>query len=98
VVGKNGERDFVYVGGHRYQKSTVAAELVVANHRKEDIKILIRRRFSGDLVTAEGEPRASLREEGVYSVNKRNELVWVLPLKGGEERRLNYRYHVLVAQ
>ena len=97
VVGKNGERDFVYVGGNRYQKSTVAAELLVANHRKEDIKIILRRRFSGELATAEGQPQSSLREEGVYSVNKRNELVWVLTLKGGAERKLTYRYTILVA-
>jgi hypothetical protein len=29
----------------------------------------------------------SLREEGVYSVNKRNELLWTMTLKPGEERR-----------
>ena len=38
-----------------------------------------------DLVEAEGGPKASLREEGVYSVNRRNELVWAVPLKAGEE-------------
>jgi hypothetical protein len=97
VVGKNGERDYIWVGGHRYQKSTIAAELVVSNHRKEDVKLVVRRRFSGELMTAEGEPRTMLREEGAYSVNRRNEMVWVLPLKGGEERRLSYRYSVLVA-
>ncbi len=97
AVGKNGERDFVFIGGHRYQKSIVAAEVLASNHRKEDIKLVLRRRFSGELLTAEGQPSTFLREEGVYSVNKRNEMVWVLSLKGGEERRLTYRYTVLVA-
>ena len=58
---------------------------------------MIRRRFSGELVKADGDPKVTLREEGVYSVNKRNEMVWTLALKGGEEKRLKYTYTVLVA-
>ena len=49
------------------------------------------------VIRANGEPKSTLREEGVYSVNKRNELLWTLPLKPGEERKLTYRYTVLVA-
>jgi hypothetical protein len=96
IVGKDEERAIVSVGGHTYRKSTVAAELLVSNHRAEAIKLIIRRRFSGDLLSAEGQPHSSLREEGIWSVNKRNELTWMLTLKGGEDRRLNYRYSVLV--
>ena len=36
----NGERDFVFVGGHRYQKSIVSGELLVSNHRQEEIKLI----------------------------------------------------------
>ena len=59
---------------------------------------MIRRRFSGELVDAEATPKSSLREEGVYSVNRRNELIWTLSLKPGEERKLKYHYTVLVHQ
>lgn len=90
-------RDIVWVGGRQFRKSTVQGELTVCNHRKETVQLVLRRRFSGDLVHADGEPKASLREEGVWSVNKRNELVWTLSLKAGEERKLTYRYTVLVA-
>jgi len=68
----------------------------VSNHRNEAINLVIRRRFSGELLRADGEPKSTLREEVVYSVNKRNELLWTLPLKPGEERKLTYRYTVLV--
>ncbi len=44
----------------------------------------------------EGEPECVLREEGVYSVNGRNELVWTLGLAPGEEIGLIYQYTVLV--
>ena len=96
-LNKDGSgRDFVWVGGRQYRKTTVEGEVAVSNHRKETISLVIRRRFSGELVQAEGAPKSSLREEGVYSVNKRNELVWTLPLKAGEERKLKYSYTVLV--
>ena len=77
-------------------KTTVEGEITVNNHRKETIELVVRRRFSGELITADGNPKASLREEGAYSVNKRNELFWTIPLKAGEERKLKYRYSVLV--
>jgi hypothetical protein len=96
---KNGddERQVVYIGGRRFRRTTVQGELAVSNHRKEAITLVVRRRFSGELLGSEGSPKLTLREEGVYSVNKRNELIWSFPLKSGEERKLTYRYSVLVS-
>ena len=91
-----GERKIVYIGGRKFRKTQVEGELFASNHRKEKIDLVIRRRFSGDLVSAEGSPKCVLREEGAYSVNKRNELTWTLALAPGGERRLAYRYSVLV--
>ena len=91
-----GVRRIVHVGGRKFRKPRVEGELSVSNHRKEKITLVIRRRFSGDLLSADGEPECVLREEGVYSVNKRNELTWTLSLDPGEQRKLAYRYAVLV--
>lgn len=44
----------------------------------------------------DGEPECVLREEGVYSVNERSELVWTLSLEPGEEMGLTHQYAVLV--
>ena len=96
-LNKDGSgRDLIWIGGRQYRKTTVEGELAVSNHRKETIPVLIRRRFSGELVQADAAPKQQLREEGVYSVNKRQELVWTLPLKGGEEKKLKYSYTVLM--
>jgi hypothetical protein len=46
--------------------------------------------------TARGDPKKVLREEGVYSVNTRRELIWELLFKPGEERTIKYQYTVLV--
>jgi hypothetical protein len=91
-----GTREIVYVGGNDFRKATVKGELTVNNHRKETVSLVIRRRFSGDLLAADGSPKCVLLEEGVYSVNKRNELIWSLTLEPGKEQTLTYRYSVLV--
>lgn len=91
-----GQREIVYVGGNQYRKTTVEGEIRANNHRKETIKLVIRRRFSGDLLKADESPHSTLLEEGVWSVNKRNQLTWTLSLKPGEEVQLTYRYTVLV--
>ncbi len=96
-LNKDGSgRELIWIGGRQYRRTTVEGELSVSNNRKETIQILIRRRFSGELVQADASPKQVLREEGVYSVNKRQELVWTMPLKGGEEKKLKYSYTVLL--
>lgn len=92
----SGGRDVVYIGRRQYRSTNVDGELTANNHRKEEVTLVVRRRFSGELIAADGDPKKGLREEGVYSVNKRNELVWTLTLKPGEEKKLKYKYSVLV--
>lgn len=94
--GESG-RDLVRWGGHTFRRVTVNGELTVNNHRKETVTLVLRRQFTGELVSAAGDPKRILREEGVYSVNTRRELIWELPLKPGEERTLKYHYRVLVS-
>lgn len=93
---EEGERPSIKIGGSSYYRATVSGELIVCNHRSKDVDMLIRRRFSGELITATDSPKTVLLEEGVYSINKRNELNWTIALKPGEEKKLNYQYTVLV--
>jgi hypothetical protein len=91
-----GEREIVNVGGNDYRVVRVKGELKVNNHRNENVSLVIRRRFSGDLKAADDVPTCVLMEEGAYSVNRRNELTWSLSVKPGEEKTLTYHYSVLV--
>jgi hypothetical protein len=91
-----GSREIVYVGGNDFREIAVKGELKVNNHRNEPVSMVIRRRFSGDLTSADGSPKCVLREEGVTSINKRNELTWTFDLKPGEEKTLTYQYSMLV--
>lgn len=90
------DRRVVHIGGCRFHETKVTGSLRVANHRAEAVKLLIRRRFSGELISADGEHEAALLEEGVYSINRRNELTWTITLPPGGEKSLSYRYSVLV--
>jgi hypothetical protein len=87
-----GNREIVYLGGWQFQKTVVEGVLRASNHRREPIKIVIRRRFSGDLISADGEPEKTLLEEGAWSINKRNQLTWTRQLQPGEEVGYKYRY------
>ncbi len=89
-------REILSLGGRNFRSVPVKGELQICNHRKEPIQIVIRREFSGDLVEAEGAPETNLLERGVYSINRRQELVWTLDLGPGEDRTIVYRYRVLV--
>ena len=93
---EQGTREVVYIGGNDYHQTNVKGLLTVRNHRAEEIELVIRRRFSGKLVEADEQPKCRLLAEGVYSINQRNELIWTLKLKPGEEKVLNYKYSALV--
>lgn len=90
------DREIVYVGGNDFRKVSVKGTLSVENFRKVDAKLIIKRQFSGELVKADQNPKVTLREEGVWSVNKRNEMEWTIDLKSGEKKTLEYAYTVLV--
>lgn len=91
-----GKRERIYISGNDYQKADVEGKLAMKNYRSKPVKIMIKRRFSGELISANGKPKCELCEEGVYSVNERNELIWEITLKPGEEKILNYKYSLLV--
>lgn len=97
-IEESGKREQeVWVGGRRYYRATVKAEATMKNYRSNATTLLLRAQFSGDLIEADQKPADTLRREGVYSVNQRHELEWKLSLDPGAEKKLVYRYTVLVA-
>ena len=93
---EEGERRIVSIGGRTFRETDVKGELSATNHRKEAVSLLIRRRFSGELLEADREPTVNQLEEGAYYVNRRNELVWNVDVQAGGAVTLRYRYKVLV--
>ena len=95
-VEKADERNHLRIGGHNYREVSVRGELLICNHRGEPVTMVVRRQFSGEKTAASDAPVERKREEGVYSVNPRNELEWTVILQPGEQKTLTYEYKVLV--
>jgi hypothetical protein len=91
-----GKRERIRIFGNDYQKSQVSGTLILKNYRQKASKIIIKRGFSGKLLEAADSPKCELREEGVYSINERNELTWELDLEAGKEKTITFSYEVLV--
>lgn len=90
------DRELINIGDRRFRKVTVNGELRLGNHRDLEARLIINRQFTGDYVKGDASPKIDLREEGVWSINRRNELTWSIGLKPGEERIVTYQYTVLV--
>lgn len=86
----------IVLAGYTYRKPEVIGELTLKNYRQTNAKVLVNLEFSGELISADGNPKRSMPERGIYSVNQRNRLEWEVELKPGEELKLNYKYSVLV--
>ncbi len=90
------QRVVTYIGNDSFLKTVVQGTLTVKSFRQSPVKMSVKLQFSGDLVSAEGNPACKLRDEGVLSANKRNEAVWEISLNPGEEQSFKYSYSVLV--
>lgn len=89
------ERKVVWLGNDDYQKCFVEGTLFMKNHRNSVVKMLIRKRFYGELISAEAKPTCELCESGVYSVNELNQLTWEVLLKPEEEKSIKYKFSIL---
>ena len=89
-------RQITYFGNRQYRRVSVKGQFDISNHRQEPIAVVVRRQFSGELVQADEKPRVTLSEEGVYSVNARNQLIWSVTIEPGAARTVTFRYAVLV--
>ncbi len=97
-IEESGKRENeIWIGGRRYYRTTVKAEATARNFRNSPVTLLMKAQFSGALIEAEEKPSDTLRHEGVFSVNPRHELEWKLTLKPGAEKKVVYRYTVLVS-
>ncbi|WP_294508685.1 hypothetical protein [uncultured Victivallis sp.] len=91
-----GKRELITIGGWNYRCPVVEGTVTLRNFRSNAAKVVVKLRFSGELLSADGSPKSRLLETGVYSVNPRRELVWELTLEPRKEVALPYRYRVLV--
>jgi hypothetical protein len=89
-------REIINWGGNEYQKTNVIGELYFINRRKESIEAIIKKDFTGNIISTDEKPNLTLKEDGVITANPCNELRWKISLQSNEEKTLKYKYSVLV--
>jgi hypothetical protein len=79
-----------------YSKVYLKGELVMSNHRKQAVKMHVRKSIRGIIHEIDGAPKTVAREETLEDVNRIHEVLWTVTLNPGEEKRLTYKNSVLV--
>lgn len=95
-VEDEASRKQVSLYGRNHYRTQVTGEVEITNYRNAPVSMRITREFSGNMLSADEEPKARLLEKGIYSVNPRRELTWRVDVKPGENRKLKYTYEVFV--
>lgn len=88
--------DRVVFDDKTYSKVYLRGELTMSNHRNQPVKLHVRHAIRGTISDIDGEPKRTAREESLEDVNRINEVLWTVALNPGEEKRLTYKYSVLV--
>jgi hypothetical protein len=94
--GKANEQ--VVVDDKKYTKVHLKGELVMSNHRKQAIKLHVRHSIRGVIAEIDGTPKRTTREDSLEDVNRVHDVVWVVTLNPGEEKKLTYKNSVLVVR
>ena len=86
----------VRIAGNSYRKQEIEGVLTLKNYRKNDARVMIKMRLSGELLSADGNPSRELVRYGYTTVNPRSDLKWETLVKADGETKIRYRYSVLV--
>lgn len=70
--------------------------LEIGNYRKHPVTIVIDRILRGTVVSATGNPRITGVWHELNHPNAQQQLSWELTLASGEEKKLNYRYEIVI--
>lgn len=82
--------------GSTYEKVTIQGELVLTNRKGKAVTVKVSKQMSGEVGSAEGEPKITKLATGLRAVNPRSELQWEVPLPADSTKpvKLTYRYTV----
>jgi hypothetical protein len=86
----------VVVDNRTYSKVYLKGEIAMSNHRAQPVKLHIRHAIRGVISEIDGDPKTITREDSLEDINRINEVMWTANLNPGEERKMSYKYSVLV--
>jgi hypothetical protein len=88
------ERNAASFHGTSYDLVTLSGELRVTNFKKDAVTLEITKMFSGELISADGDPELRDLARGLRRVNPRGRLRWTIDLEPGRQEELTYIYEV----
>ncbi|MDD3586029.1 MAG: hypothetical protein PHQ75_02495 [Thermoguttaceae bacterium] len=99
-------RATVVVNGHSYRIATIKATIELTNHRKEEIRSILRRRFSGELIQDQSVLQSSAKQptgktivltDKQTGINRRQEISWDFVIAPREKKVISFVYQVLIS-
>jgi hypothetical protein len=92
---KEGQGERVVIAGTHYQRRVADAVLRIENFRKHEVTINVRAQFSGELQSADENPKKRARSERTHAVDQPRELEWNITVPAGGTKALSYSYSFL---
>ncbi len=80
--------------GNTYDRVTVEGTLSITNYKAEAVTVKITKQVTGEVVSADGEPKVVKIVSGLRGVNPRSKLTWEIEVQPGAEEgtEVVYRY------
>ena len=75
---------------------TLKGTMEIANSKPEPVTLRIRHDFTGELVSAEGDPQVKKTAKGLHETNPTGRLIWTKTIEAGKRLDLSYTYQVYV--
>jgi hypothetical protein len=83
-----------HIRGSYYDLVTLKGTLSITNRKSEAVELKITKEITGEMVTADGEPKTRTITRGLRAVNPRQMLEWTIRIPAGEARTITYTYKV----
>jgi hypothetical protein len=81
---------------YSYDLVTVTGELYIKNAKSKDVSMEIKKKITGEVIEVSHEGKVEKVAEGLRGVNYNSFISWEIPVKAGEEVKINYSYKVYI--
>lgn len=91
------EREFLKIRSGNYDLVTLKGTLEITNRKSETVTLEITKDLTGELKSADDNPKVTSIAKGLRAVNPRQRLQWKIEVKPGEKKTIGYTYTVFIA-
>jgi len=92
IKGRNGDGEYPI-----YDRVTVKGTLSMLNRKTKAIKVRIRKSFTGEWISGEGDPDVKTTAAGLRQPNPTGSAEWIATVEPGKTLKLSYQVRLLVS-